>query len=668
MMGAAGASGDKVYVDDVFSTYVYEGSGTNQTINNGIDLSGEGGLVWIKRTDSPDANNVLFDTVRGVDKVLFSDLTLGSTDFANSLTAFSSSGFSLGSNSTGNASGLSNVAWTFRKAPGFFDVVTYTGDGNATKTLNHSLGSVPGMIMVKNTNDSGNWITYHRSAGANKWLLLNTTDGAQNNYGIWPWNNTTPTSTQFTVALEGTGITSDTYRLNVDNDTYVAYIFAHDSQVFGTDEDESIIKCGSFTTNSSGTLDAPVDLGFEPQFIIFKAGSGITGGAAGTGNWFILDMVRAFGGPSSKSRTLKAQTDGAEQERSAGWLIRTSTGFDVDVFAFFNANKEIPYMAIRRPNKPPEAATEVFDDVIYNGTAGAHDVANSLLYTDLTWIKRRTASDPPVLIDRLRGDTKYLKSSANDVEATWDANDVLHLDRMYSVGFQGNVTGFNNSSGQPYISWNFKRASGFFDIVGYSGNATAGTSHNHNLNAIPEFIICKSYIAGGGAGFWCYHKDLSTNNAIRMDGSSNGNVAEQSASNYWNSSTHSATTFTLGDYGDINGSGKTFVGYLFATLPGISKVGSYSGTGNAVDVDCGFAAGAKFVMIKRKDGAGDWYVWDSARGIISGNDPYLLLNNAQDEVTNTDYIDPLTSGFTVTSSSPDALNVNGGDYIFLAIA
>jgi hypothetical protein len=110
------------------------------------------------------------------------------------------------------------------------------------------------------------------------------------------------------------------------------------------------------------------------------------------------------------------------------------------------------------------------------------------------------------------------------------------------------------------------------------------------------------------------------------------------------------------------------IAYLFATLPGISKVGSYTGTGNAINVDCGFSAGARFILIKRTDSTGDWYVYDSARGIASGNDPYLLLNSSAAEVTNTDYIDPLSSGFTVTSSAPVGMNASGGTYLFLAIA
>ena len=64
MQGASGASGETTYVDDVFSTYLYKGTGSAQTINNGIDLSTEGGLVWIKHRDGTYDHN-LYDTERG---------------------------------------------------------------------------------------------------------------------------------------------------------------------------------------------------------------------------------------------------------------------------------------------------------------------------------------------------------------------------------------------------------------------------------------------------------------------------------------------------------------------------------------------------------------------------------------------------------------------------
>jgi hypothetical protein len=138
-----------------------------------------------------------------------------------------------------------------------------------------------------------------------------------------------------------------------------------------------------------------------------------------------------------------------------------------------------------------------------------------------------------------------------------------------------------------------------------------------------------------------------------------------------NTATASSTTITLQGMGGtnaINASGQTYVAYLFATCAGVSKVGSYTGTGTTQTINCGFTAGSRFVLIKRTDSTGDWYVWDSARGIIAGNDPYLLLNSTAAEVTGTDYVDTANVGFEISSTAPAAINANGGTYIFLAIA
>ena len=106
--------------------------------------------------------------------------------------------------------------------------------------------------------------------------------------------------------------------------------------------------------------------------------------------------------------------------------------------------------------------------------------------------------------------------------------------------------------------------------------------------------------------------------------------------------------------------------YLFATLAGISKVGSYTGTGSTQTISCGFTGGARFVLIKRTDSTGDWYVWDTARGMVSGTDPSLLLNSTAAEV-NANSIYTTTGGFQIVSTAA-GINASGGSYIYLAIA
>jgi len=649
IQAAAGsaAAGGGLYVDDVFSTFLYPGSSSAQTISNGIDLSTEGGLVWLKaRTNN--YNHALMDSERNWSGWLESNSNNPSQ--GGTFISPNTDGFTFSSGSLFfNGDPYDYTSWTFRKAPGFFDICEWTGNSVSGRQIAHNLGSAPGFIMVKSyvagTGGTG-WMCYHRSLGNTKAIRMDNGTGETTASSAY-WNNTDPTSTHFTVGNHEDINTSDNSR------SYIAYVFAHDSQVFGTDSDEAIIKCGTYSGNGSPTGPV-IDLGFEPQWLMIKRSNT-------SGNWAIYDNMRGPGTPSNT--ILEANQPQTEDVNAVYDLDFQPTGFQLkNSSASLNGSGQtFIYMAIRRPHKPPTAGTEVFKVTQESGVSGGSVTTTTGFPVDLNFSKGST-TDNWWWTNRIRGETKLLTSVSNATETTTTT---------YTVEYDNSTGIVDKNYGQvsgTFYSYSLRRAPGFMDILSYEGNATAGTSHNHNLEAVPEFIICKSYDAGGGAGWWCYHKDLSTNYAIRLDGATNGSVGQQSVSNYWNSSTHSATTFTLGDYGDLNGSGKTFLAFLFATLSNVSKVGSYLGTGNAVNVDCGFSSGARYILIKRKDTSANWFVYDATRGIVSGNDPYSLFNTNATQVTNTDYVDPLTSGFTVTSSAPTGLNASGGTYIFLAIA
>jgi hypothetical protein len=220
-----------------------------------------------------------------------------------------------------------------------------------------------------------------------------------------------------------------------------------------------------------------------------------------------------------------------------------------------------------------------------------------------------------------------------------------------------------------YINWCFKRAPGFFDVVCYTGTGSAGQTFAHNLSVVPEMMIVKKR---NNPGSWAvYHSGV--NGGVNPENYHlflQADVGQATDSNYyWYNTKPTASVFTLGISANVNQSAaNNYVAYLFASCPGVSKVGSYTGTGTTLQVNCGFTAGARFVMIKRTDSTGDWYVWDTARGIVAGNDPYLLLNSTAAEVTSTDYIDTFSAGFEISSTAPAAINASGGTYIFLAIA
>jgi hypothetical protein len=294
----AGAAGEPILPQEVFSATLYTGNGSTQTITNGIDLDGEGGLVWTKdRTNG--LSHALYDTARGGG----SELSTNTTGAASSESgvAFLSTGYSFGARSLLNFNGGAYVSWTFRKAPKFFDIVTYTGDGVAGRTVAHNLGSVPGVMIVKCTSATESWRVYHRSLGASENLKLDSTEAAQTNEE--PWNFTAPTATEFTLAQYNSS--------NGSGKTYVAYLFAHDAGGFGTSS-ENGISCGSYTGNGSAT-GPTVTLGYEPQWLMIKR-------ADSTGDWIILDSKRDVSNPRDKF--LEPNTSDAE-----------ATGNDVD----FNA-------------------------------------------------------------------------------------------------------------------------------------------------------------------------------------------------------------------------------------------------------------------------------------------------------------------------------------------
>jgi hypothetical protein len=197
--------------------------------------------------------------------------------------------------------------------------------------------------------------------------------------------------------------------------------------------------------------------------------------------------------------------------------------------------------------------------------------------------------------------------------------------------------------------------------VTYTGTGS-NTTIAHNLGSVPACIMVKRTDTTGA--WQVYHRSLANTEYLVL----NTTAAKATGATRWNSTTPTSTVFSLGTSTDVNTSAATYVAYLFATCVGVSKVGSYTGTATTKQIDCGFTAGARFVLIKRTDSTGDWYYWDTARGIVAGNDPYLLLNSTAAQVTNTDYIDTYSAGFELSSTAPAAINASGGTFVFLAIA
>ncbi len=639
MQAAGSASGDPVYVEDVFSTHLFTGTQSTLAINNGIDLDDKGGLVWFKARNNA-RNHALFDTERG-NNLLYSSTNAAQSATTTAVTATNSNGFTVGSDTQVNKSGETIVAWTFAKQEGFFDVVTYTGDGTSARTVSHNLGCKPGMIIVKRTDSSADWQVWHRYTNLTYSVAhLNTTAA---------WTNTGGDNAAFADAYgNATNFTLGAgSRLNDTNEnsaTYVAYLFAGqgdaDSQIFGDDGDEAIIKCGSYT--GTGNTSLSVNLGFEPQWLLIKASSG---GNAASQYWAIYDVMRGWTNVTGSTKYLAPNLSSAE----ATWwdLQPTSTGFASTADSGTRANESgttYIYMAIRRgPMKEPSAGTDVLG---MNGSPGSSDYAQLTTgnLVDVGW--QYLNGDGAKFFTRLLG-KGYLNPTSNAAANTSAATEFDYMNG-FAPYYANNIASYT-----PRQVYGFRRYPKVFDVSVVNSTTSSAANYSHNLGVAPEFFISKRI---DGAGGWVLDQVdyylLSSNGA---DLGSQYIVFEN------------LTATTYGAKSGTFSSGESHLVFMFASLDGISKVGTYTGTGNDVNVT-GLNAAARFVMIKRTDNTGDWYVFDTTQGIVSGNDPYFFINSTAVSVTNTDYIDPHSSGFTITSSAPDALNASGGTYRYLAFS
>ena len=235
MLLGAGKPPVKYYVDDVFSAHGWLGNSSTypytQTVNNGINLLDDGGLVWVKNRDGV-YQNLWMSTNLGVGK----DLTPTSAAAVNTggssrMAAYYNNGFKVGNDTTINNNGQKIMSWTFKKSKGFFDICEWSGNGTA-RTISHNLECLPGFIIIKSTTIGSNWMCWHRGMNIGEdnldhWAYFNgngaTYTAAQMGYS----------STSILTGISDTGFTlmadgdpDEGYGVNRSGQDYVAYVFA----------------------------------------------------------------------------------------------------------------------------------------------------------------------------------------------------------------------------------------------------------------------------------------------------------------------------------------------------------------------------------------------------------------------------------------------------------
>ena len=657
---------------------------TNTTVNTprllceDIDWT-EGGLLWMKCMDQVHQHR-LYDTERDVRKYIRSDLNAEEMQINGGISHWTAKGAShsrdgdtvFGANPEETAINNKYVSWGFRKSKRFFDVIKWDGDNVNGRTINHNLKIEPGIIMIKCLSATYSWQVYHRSLGTTSWLHLDTDVQAS-----------TANSPGFANVTNKSFDIGSYVGCNATGQKYVAYVFAHDP------EPGSIIKCENYTGNA---VQRKITLGWEPQYVMVKDTSS-------NGHWWIYDAQR--GGMKLQDKGVMATAAGnsgkvlyanmTSQQDNAYDIVPDQTGFWLPGPTALNeSGRNYVYMAIRKgPMRTPTDPKKVFAVSRAWGTNTPTYLAD--FPPDVFWDRGYSAAAYWRLATRKMGQN----TSTGEPRMYWDTNgnginDVAYYHNGFTTWDEMKGARYGNlSQANPYIGHMMRRAPGFFDTVGYVGDAASANSSleraiPHNLGVKPEMIVIRAFGNDvGGGGFPGYHKNCGTlpsaaaspytgvsYNSFKQLGAQATNAswaAYSTGEEKFGTSTDTATEFYVGTGTETNRLYYSYMAYMWASCPKISKVGYYIGTGADLNIDCNFDDTARLVIVNKWDDT-NYYCYDSIRGIVDSNDPFLYWNTLVGQNDTTDYIDPYSTGFKITNQANTTLNVAGHYYFYLAIA
>ena len=321
----------------------------------------------------------------------------------------------------------------------------------------------------------------------------------------------------------------------------------------------------------------------------------------------------------------------------------------------------------------------LMNTVLYTGNGGTQSITGVGFLPDFVWTKNRTSSADHQLYDIVRGVYKQIKSNTTAVQET-DSNT---LTAFGSDGFSLGSSDDVNQNAKNFVSWNWKAGTAVsgntsgsgtakaysgsvnttsgFSIITYLGNGTAGHAIPHHLGITPEIIIAKRL---SDAGEWyVFSTGMGNTKHMRL----NQTGAEDTANTIWNNTSPTSSVFTVGTNVDMNTNNDPVIAYSFNSVQGFSKMGEYTGNGNADGpfIYTGFKPA--FVMIKRTVGGTDnWVMYDNKRSPFNEANENLAANASS--ITNTGIkIDMLSNGFKCRVTEGNT-NVSGNTYTYMAFA
>ena len=357
-------------------------------------------------------------------------------------------------------------------------------------------------------------------------------------------------------------------------------------------------------------------------------------------------------------------------------------------FAYTPPTDFLPLHTGNLPDSTIVNGSTAFNVDTYAGT-GATNARTIGFQPDFVWIKARTNAYWHKLFDSVRGANKPLVSNDTTSELT-ETTGLMSFDSDgFTLGTSADSTVNNSGSGQTFVAWNWKaggaavtnelgsitsqvsaNTTAGFSIVTYTADGVATATIGHGLGATPDMIITFGR-TGGSTSHAVYHSALTnaSSSIIWLDSS----LGAATNAGYWNSTAPTATVFSGGASGNyVNNTGWTMVAYCFADVEGYSKFGSYTGNGdpNGPFVHLGFRP--RFVMVKRADSGGNWFIWDSSRDTNNTVLREIYPDSPTSEYTRTgsnDSLDFTSNGFKLRFSATYAdRNASGGKYIYMAFA
>tara|TARA_Y100001963_G_scaffold83349_1_gene115500 strand:+ start:482 stop:2770 length:2289 start_codon:yes stop_codon:yes gene_type:complete len=731
-----------VFQEDIFAQQYYRSVASgNKRVYNQIDLENKGGLVWIKQVGNKScgSNNrmVLMDSLMGVGKYMqFAPAETYPVADANALVSFNTDGFTVGQDAQWNDGSCKNyISYTFAKHRKFFTLLQYEGDGESTQEIEHDLDCVPGMIVVKSNSDVGPngayynaFVTWHR--GYNNYdpdmyitrINYQSFDSATNY-----WNNTSPTATKFTVGSA----------LNYSGIIYNVYIWGHNEAaedcIFGEEENKPLIYCGYCPDAPSDPHYPEIDCGMPAQFLLHKNCQQLDNNAYAD-SWRISDKLRGMrfhaGGPwiTMPYDDEQVNTTAANGSSNGDLGYKTAKGFaqgttikQTSVFmvigdsAYRNATLSSPTGA---PEKTPRLKNVMWMQ-LENNPSNPWPVGSGLSRTVDFIINKRvsnttgsdTSGGQTFMVSRM-DHRRYLKWNHTGNSNFMSNNDGTNQfrgwndDGWYGMAGYPESTNVGTDNGiskvavgsmmAPSASWvwnmTLHQHRKFFDVQAWTGNNQNNREVYHNLEFEPSMIWCHAW--NGNENWAVYHKSLGVGKQLRLNttegkqdyGAESGKLISVDHEKIVVGTNDGAST---GNQYRWNQNDWQYMCYFFGEYPDWSKMGSYTGTGNQIDIDLGFTTGhsgggLSCVLIKRADAGstGDWYMWSNALSQIptSGGCQFMRMNQIGDQYNlgNTTYINSLTStgdpasghisGLRIANTAANPVNVSGAEYVYWVLS